>query len=72
MRCGGCQLRGHGVDTHPSPSKAGATANLFQLRHQVQGVVGIVWVGHNWPSGKANSVLGACPHCLLCVGMQAE
>ena len=72
MRCGSCQLRGHSINTCSSPSQAGAATNLFQLCHQVQGVVSVVWVGHDRPGGKTNSVLGACPHCLLCVGLQAK
>ena len=62
MRCGGCQLCSHGVDTRSSPSKAGAATNLFQLGDQVQRMVGIVWVVHDRPGGKANSVLGTLPY----------
>ena len=72
MRCRSCQLRGHSINTCSSPPKTGATANLFQLGDQIQGMVGIVWVGHDWPGGKANSVLGALPYYPLRIRVQAE
>ena len=65
-------MRGHGVDTRSRASQAGAATNLFQLCHQVQGVVSVVWVGHDWPGGKANSVLGTLTYYPLRIRVQAE